>query len=54
MNKNENTQLCPNCQTGLESYLLDKQSPVCPYIGFHDGEKCLKFRMLSGAENQNN
>ena len=47
---NEKIQLCPNCQTGLESYLLDNKSPVCPYIHLHDGSCCSKFKILTGTE----
>ena len=46
---NENTQLCPNCQTGLESYLLDNRSPECPYMILHNGRYCGMYKSLTGA-----
>ena len=39
----ENKQLCPKCKTGLESVAVDPKSPVCPYIGCHNGSICAKF-----------
>jgi hypothetical protein len=41
--ENQN-QLCPNCKTGLETYLLDRRSPFCPYISFHNGINCTMFK----------
>ena len=29
-----------------DSYLLDNKSPVCPYIDFHNGKECIKFKPL--------
>ena len=47
MESNDKTeQLCPQCQTGKDSYLLDNKSPVCPYIDFHNGKECIKFKPL--------
>ena len=31
-------QLCPNCQTGADSYKLDSREPVCPYLHLHTGQ----------------
>lgn len=45
-----NNQLCPNCKTGAESYKLDPKSPVCPYMGFHNGETCSFFKPLKESE----
>ena len=45
LNKNT-TQLCPNCKTGLETYLLDNRGPICPYISYHDGATCFMFKPL--------
>lgn len=44
--KAENYQLCPNCQTGLDSLKLDSRTPVCPYLDFHNGTHCGKFAEL--------
>lgn len=44
--KEEKQQLCPKCQTGLDSLRLDKHTPVCPYLNFHDGTNCAKFMKL--------
>lgn len=40
----EKTQLCPDCKTGQDTYLLDIRSPFCPYISYHDGVNCFMFR----------
>ena len=44
-NKNK-VQLCPNCKTGADSYILDDKSPVCPYMHLHNGESCAKFKKM--------
>ena len=36
-------QLCPNCKTGLDTYLLDERSPFCPHISCHNGKTCSMF-----------
>lgn len=41
-----NNQLCPKCQTGLESYQLDPKSEACPYIASHNGNSCAFFKPL--------
>lgn len=46
MSDKNNKQLCPNCKTGKDMYLLDNRSPFCPYISCHNGEWCAKFRPL--------
>lgn len=43
---NEKKKLCPQCQTGADSYKLDSKSPCCPYMGLHNGETCSKFKQL--------
>ena len=43
-------QLCPNCKTGRDSYLLDNRSPFCPYIKCNDGKTCAFFKELAAAE----
>ena len=45
---NESTsKLCPICQTGADSLRLDPQSPMCPYLGFHNGTECAFFKSIS-------
>lgn len=40
----ENTkELCPNCETGQKTYLLDRHSPFCPHLACHDGANCSMF-----------
>lgn len=43
-------QLCPNCRTGKETYLLDKKEPFCPYIQLHKGDSCVKYSPLVKIE----
>ena len=38
-----NTLLCPKCKTGAESYRLDPKSPMCPYLQYHNVERCPFF-----------
>ncbi len=38
-----NKQLCPICQTGKETYELDKKSPCCPYLTCHKLKSCPFF-----------
>lgn len=45
MNK-ENELLCPNCQTGLDSLNLDSRTPICPYMDFHNGTYCGKYKKI--------
>ena len=44
--KDNKDYLCPKCKTGQETYLLDSRNPFCPYIRFHNGEKCSMFRQM--------
>ena len=39
-----NKNICSRCKTGEDSYLLDKNSPFCPYIAFYKDNKCSKFK----------
>lgn len=39
-------KLCPKCKMGKYTYELDKRSPVCPYIGCHNGKKCSMYVKL--------
>lgn len=43
MKGKNNSQLCPNCKTGYDSYLLDNRSSFCPYLRYHDGTECRMF-----------
>ena len=40
--ENQN-QLCPNCETGLKTFLLDRNSSFCPYLACHTGNACAMF-----------
>ena len=42
--------LCPRCQRGKESYILDSRSPFCPYIKCHTGSECAMFKELDATE----
>ena len=48
----ENTQLCPNCKTGRDSYLLDSKELFCPYIHFHNGVTCSQFAPITENETE--
>lgn len=45
-------ELCPHCKTGMDSYKLDKHSPVCPFQYFHNGHYCCMFVELDADEKQ--
>ncbi len=45
-----NTQLCPKCKTGADSYKLDPKSVMCPYIHFHNGKSCPFFAPIEKSE----
>ena len=46
MKQKNNEQLCPKCQTGYDTYLLDNKNPFCPYIHCHKGTSCAMFKPL--------
>ena len=46
MKQKNNEQLCPKCQTGYDTYLLDNKNPFCPYIHCHNGTRCTMFKPL--------
>lgn len=46
--KKINAELCPNCKTGADSYLLDSKNPFCPYQHLHNGQTCIMFERLKG------
>ncbi len=35
--------LCPDCKTGEESYIIDPNSPVCPYFSCYNGFRCTYY-----------
>ena len=49
--KTTSVPLCPNCQTGYTSRLLDTATPICPYVTAHNGKTCSKFVPLQFAQN---
>lgn len=49
MNK-DTGQLCPTCQTGQDTYLIDNKNPFCPYLNHHNGTDC---KMYKPIEKQN-
>lgn len=50
MNYEINRQLCPKCKTGAESYRLDPKSPMCPYLQYHNVERCPFFVPIKESE----
>lgn len=46
MKSKAKVQLCPNCKTGADSYILDNKAPVCQYMHLHNGESCVKFKEI--------
>ena len=50
MQKESYGQLCPNCRTGKETYLLDKTEPTCPFIQLHNANGCVKYSPLVKTE----
>lgn len=43
-------QLCPNCQTGADSYKFDSREPVCPYLHLHTGQGCVKYKQMNNEK----
>lgn len=43
MVQNESIQLCPNCQTGHDTYMLDNKEPFCPFLHMHRGGECRAY-----------
>ena len=43
-------KLCPECKTGQDTYRLDGRSPMCPYIGCHNGNQCPMFVRMDKPE----
>ncbi len=43
-------QLCPNCQTGADSFKLDRHSTMCPYIGCHKNGGCSKYLPMNKTD----
>ena len=44
--------LCPVCKTGLESYLIDETSPVCPYLKCYNGYNCAYYKPVNNYKKQ--
>ena len=44
--KKGNKELCPKCETGRDTYLLDSKASFCPYLSMHNGSTCAKFRPM--------
>ena len=38
--------LCSKCKTGQATYRLDSRTLFCPYMGFHNGNKCSMFKQM--------
>ncbi len=38
--------LCPMCETGRKTYLLDKKSPECPYMVAFNEKGCAFFQKI--------
>lgn len=49
-----NRELCPQCKTGAESYRLDPKSPMCPYLQYHNVERCPFFVPIKESEASGN
>lgn len=43
-------KLCQTCETGREMLRLDPREPMCPYLCFHTGDKCMKYVKTAGGE----
>lgn len=46
MRENNKNFLYPKCKTGQDTYLLDNQNSFCPYLVFHNGDKCSMFKPI--------
>ena len=44
--------ICPDCKTGKDSYLIDENSPVCPYLECYDGYNCAYYQPVNVYEKQ--
>ncbi|OQB13481.1 MAG: hypothetical protein BWY15_01778 [Firmicutes bacterium ADurb.Bin193] len=49
MDNKENKQLCPKCQTGKNSYILDPKSAFCPHIACLNKNECSCFTPMFGT-----
>ena len=43
MDSKSGIKLCPHCKTGYAIYMYDDKSPICPYLGGHNGQACGYF-----------
>ena len=46
MEANVEKQLCPHCQTGYDTYMLDNRSTVCPYLDGYNENGCIYYKKL--------
>lgn len=45
--------MCANCRTGLDSLILDPQSPVCPYLDCIKEGKCSAYVPIYDTNDNN-
>lgn len=45
-------KLCPTCQTGADAYKLDSREPMCPYLSYHNGKRCDKYKEMTGGDKE--
>lgn len=44
-NANDNkTYLCCDCETGIKMLQVDAHEPMCPYLIYHNGTTCVKYK----------
>ncbi|MFR2018690.1 MAG: hypothetical protein ACLS27_08715 [Eubacterium sp.] len=51
MKQKNNEQLCPKCQTGYDTYLLDNKNPL-PVHSCHNGTSCAMFKPLKKIQTE--
>ena len=42
--------LCTDCKTGKESYIIDPNSPMCPYVSCYNGFRCAYYVSIKNEE----
>ena len=52
MTQVENVQLCPSCQTGYNTYLLDSREPFCPFLHLHNGGVCKAYLKIKNKKKE--
>ena len=50
MNRDVSGQICPSCDTGKKTYLLDPKEPFCPYLNHNKGNFCNMYVPLIKTE----